>query len=61
MLLGELFLDFAIIVYLAFLSINEENLTWLETTLGYDVCWFEVHNTYLTGYHHHTILCYSIT
>ena len=40
---GEAFLYLAVVVYLAFLSVDEENLARLQTTLGHHVRRLEVH------------------
>ena len=58
---SQTLLDFAIIVNLAFLSIDQENLTWLETTLLGNLLWVEVHHTYLGSYHHHIVLGDGVT
>ena len=56
MSLCQTLLDFAIIVNLAFLGINQENLTRLQTTLLCNLGRIEIHHTYLRCYYHHIIL-----
>ena len=56
MLLSQALLDFAIIVNLAFLGINQENLTRLQATLLCNLSRIEIHDTYLRSHNHHIIL-----
>ena len=49
-------LDFAIIVYLTFLGIDEQNLTRLQTTFLCHLRWVEVHYAYLGSHYHHVVL-----
>ena len=56
MCLGQLLLDFAIIVYPALLRVNQQNLTRLQATLANYVTWLKVHHAHLTGHHHHAAL-----
>ena len=61
MRLGQLLLDFAIVVNLTLLSVNQQNLSWLKAALADHVAWLKVHHAYLTGYHHHPLLRNRIT
>ena len=54
--LGQLLLNLAVVVYLTFLRINQQDLTWLQTTLRHHIARLEVHHANLRGYHHHTLL-----
>ena len=56
MLGSQTLLDFAIIVNLAFLGINQENLTRLQTALLGNLGWVEIHHTYLRSHNHHIVL-----
>ena len=56
MLLSQALLDFAIIVNLAFLGINQEDLTRLQASLLGNLGWVEIHDTYLRSHHHHIVL-----
>ena len=56
MCLGEFLLDFAIIVYLALLRVDEKNLSGLQTSLAHHVTRLEVHHTHFTCHHYHTAL-----
>ena len=56
MLLSQALLDFAIIVNLAFLGINQENLTRLQTSLLGNLGWVEIHHAHLRSHNHHIIL-----
>ena len=56
MLLSQALLDFAIIVNLAFLGINQEDLTRLQTSLLGNLSWVEIHHTYLRSHYHHIVL-----
>ena len=58
---GQLLLYLAVVVYFTFLGINQQNLTWLQSALRYNIAWLEIHYANLTGYHHHTALCNGIT
>ena len=55
MLLRQFFLDFAVVVYLALLSVDKQYLARLQTSLTYDIARFEVHHSHLTCHHHHTV------
>ena len=59
--LCQLFLNLAIVVYLALLGINKQNLTRLQTALADHITRFEVHNTNLRGNNYHTALGDGIT
>ena len=59
--LGQLLLDLAIVVYLAFLGIYEQNLSGLQTSLADHITWFEVHYTNLGGNNYHTVLGDGVT
>ena len=56
MLLSQAFLDFAIIVNLAFLGINQEDLTRLQASLLGNLGWVEIHHTHLRSHYHHIVL-----
>ena len=56
MLLSQALLDFAIIVNLAFLGINQEDLTRLQTALLGNLGWIEIHHAYLRSHNHHIVL-----
>ena len=56
MSLSQALLDFAIIVNLAFLGIDEENLTRLQTALLGNLGRVEIHHTYLRSHNHHIVL-----
>ena len=56
MLLSQALLDFAIIVNLAFLGINQENLTRLQASLLGNLGWVEIHHTHLRSHNHHIVL-----
>ena len=56
MRLGQLLLNLAIVVNLAFLRINQQNLSWLQASLRNHVAGLKVHYANLRGYHHHTLL-----
>ena len=55
MCLCQLFLDLTVVVDLTFLRINQQDLSWLQTTFRHHIAGFEIHHTNLTGYHHHTL------
>ena len=55
MSLGEFFLDLTIVVDLTLLSINQQDLSWLQTTFRYHIARLKVHHANLRGYHHHTL------
>ena len=61
MLLSQALLDFAIIVNLAFLGINQENLTRLQASLLGNLGWVEIHHTYLRSHYHHIVLGDGVT
>ena len=56
MSLCQALLDFAIIVNLAFLCINQENLTRLQAALLGNLGWVEIHHTHLRSHNHHIVL-----
>ena len=53
--LGQLFLNLAVVIDLTLLRINQQDLTWLQTTFRHHVARLEVHHAHLRGYHHHTL------
>ncbi len=53
---SQTLLDFTIIVNLAFLGIDQENLTRLEASLLGNLLWVEVHHTDLGCNDHHVVL-----
>ena len=56
MLLSQALLDFAIIIDLAFLGINQENLTRLQASLLGNLGWVEIHHAHLRSHNHHIVL-----
>ena len=54
--LGQLFLNLAIIVDFSFLGVNQQNLSWLQTTFRHHVAGLKVHHTHLAGHYHHSLL-----
>ena len=56
MSLSQALLDFAIIVNLAFLGINQENLTRLQASLLGNLGWVEIHHAHLRSHNHHIVL-----
>ena len=56
----QLLLYLAIVIYLAFLCVNKQYLTWLQTALAYHVGRIETHHTSLRCHHHHTLTCDGI-
>jgi len=56
MSLSQALLDFAIIVNLAFLCINQEDLTRLQASLLGNLGWVEIHHTHLRSHNHHIVL-----
>ena len=56
MSLSQALLDFAIIIDFAFLGINQEDLTRLQTALLGNLGWVEIHHTYLRCDYHHIVL-----
>ena len=58
---GKAVFDFTIIIYLAFLGIDQENLTRLEASLLGNFLWVEVHHTHLGCHHHHVVLGDGVT
>ena len=61
MSLSQLLLYLTIIVYLTLLGINQQDLTWLQTALRYNVAWLKVHNANLTGHNHHPTFSDGVT
>ena len=61
MLRSETLLDFTVVVDFAFLSVNEQHLTRLQTSLLSDDGRIEVHHTHLRGHNHRTGLGYGVT
>ena len=61
MCLGQLLLDFAIVVYLTLLRIDKQNLTRLKAPLADNVAWLEIHHANFTGHHHHAALGNRVT
>ncbi len=61
MSLCQLLLDLAVVVDLAFLRINQQNLSWLQTTFRNHIAWFEVHHANLGCDNHHTLFRNRIT
>ena len=56
MLGGQALAYLAVIVDLAFLGVDEQNLAGLQTALLGNLRRVEVHDTYLGGYHHRVVL-----
>ena len=44
--LSQLFLDFAVVVNLAFLGVDEQNLSWLQASFRHHIARLKVHHTY---------------
>ena len=44
MCLSELFLDFTIVVDATFLCVDEQDLSWLQTSLAHHIAWLKVHH-----------------
>ena len=61
MLAGELLLDLTIIVYLSFLSVNQQDFTRLQTSLLRYLCRVKIHHTHLTCHYDGVILCDGVT
>ena len=53
--LGQLAFQFAVIINLALLRINQEYLSRLQASLLLDVSRFEIHHAHLAGYHHRIV------
>ena len=60
MLVSQLVLYLAVVIYPAFLGVDKQNLAWLETSLADHIRRFEVHHADLACHHHHAALCDSI-
>ena len=56
MSLSQALLDFAIIIDLAFLGINQEDLTRLQASLLGNLGRVEIHHTHLRSHYHHIVL-----
>ena len=56
MLGSQSLLDFTIIIDFAFLGINQEDLTRLQTTLLGNLSWVEIHHAHLRSHNHHIVL-----
>ena len=61
MCLRELLLDFSVIVYLALLRVDEQNLSRLQTTLAHHIVRLEVHHTHFRSHDHHAALRNRVT
>ena len=55
MRLSQLLFDLTIVVNLTLLGVNQQNLTWLQTTFRHHIAWLEVHHANLAGHNHHTL------
>ncbi len=54
--LGQTFFDFSVVIDFAFLSVDEQEFSWLQTSfLGY-LSWLEVHHAYLACHYHHALV-----
>ena len=53
--LGQLILDFAIVVDFAFLRIDEQNFSRLQPAFADDIGGLEVHHAHFRGHHHHSL------
>ena len=60
MLVSQLVLYLAVVIYPAFLGVDKQNLAWLETSLADHIRRFEVHHAYLACHHHHAALGYRV-
>ena len=58
---GKALLDFSVIIDLAFLGVNQQNLAGLQTALLGNLSGVEVHDTHLTGHYHHVVLGDGVT
>ena len=58
--LGELSLDFAVVVYFAFLGVYEQNLARLQSAFAHDLAWLEVHHSDLARHYHHAAFSYGV-
>ena len=56
MRLCQLFLYLAIVVNLAFLRVDKQNLTRLQASFADNVAWFEVHHTDFRSHYHNALL-----
>ena len=56
MLSSKFCLDLTIIVDLAFLRIDEQDLSWLQSTLAHYLAWIEIHHANLARHNHHATL-----
>ena len=45
--LGQLLFNLTVVIDLAFLRVNQQNLSRLQAPLRYDIAWLEVHHAYL--------------
>ena len=57
----KLFLDFPIVVYFSFLSVNEQYLSWLQASFLGNLGRVEVHDSHLRCHNHHVVLCDGIS
>ena len=56
MSLSQLFLNLAVVVYLALLGVDEQNLAWLQSTFLHHIARFKVHHAHFAGHHHQPLL-----
>ena len=56
MFLCQFLLDFTIVVDATFLRVDEQNLSWLQTSLAHHIAWLKVHHTHFACHHHHATL-----
>ena len=61
MLVSQFILYLAIIIYFSFLSIDEQNFTWLQASLLGNLRWVEIHHSNLACNNHHIVLGNSVT
>ena len=55
MSLGQLLLDFAVVVDASFLRVNQKNLSRLQPSLAHHIARLKVHHAHLRGHHHHAL------
>ena len=61
MLICQLLLDLTVVVDLTLLGVDQQDLTWLQTTLLGNLRRIEIHYTYLRGHHHRVVLGDGVT
>ena len=56
MSLRQLLLNLAVVVYLAFLRVDEQNLSWLQASLRHYITRLKIHHANFRRYDHHPLL-----